>query len=90
SRLAEAKKAIEAYTRAVAIKPDYAEAFYNTANVHFIEGDDERAIACAEAAIELDPSLTKRVSQWIHVSRDRLESGKAAIERRKNSNLKDE
>ncbi|MHA2118479.1 MAG: tetratricopeptide repeat protein [Candidatus Thorarchaeota archaeon] len=81
SRLADGASAIEAYTRAVAIRPDYAEAFYNSANAHFIEGDDERAIACAEAALELDASLIKRVSQWIHVSRDRLASTRAAVER---------
>jgi tetratricopeptide (TPR) repeat protein len=78
SRLADGASAI---TRAVAIRPDYAEAFYNSANAHFIEGDDERAIACAEAALELDASLIKRVSQWIYVSRDRLASTRAAVER---------
>ena len=63
---------IEAYTRAVALKPDYAEAFYNKANAHFIEEEDERAIAYAEVAIQLDPRLAERVDQWINVSRNRL------------------
>ena len=67
-------KTIEAYTRAVALKPDYAEAFYNKANAHFIEGEDEQAIAYAELAIELNPSLEKKVKEWIHVSRDRIAS----------------
>ncbi|MFX1440645.1 MAG: tetratricopeptide repeat protein [Promethearchaeota archaeon] len=80
SRLADPANAIEAYTRAVAIRPNYAEAFYNTANAHFIEGDDERDIACAEAAIRLDPTLEKWVNQWIHVARDRLTATRAAIE----------
>jgi len=76
SRLADGQPAIEAYTRAVALKSDYAEAFYNKANAHFIEEEDERAIAYAELAIQLDPNLNNRVSQWISVSRDRLVSKK--------------
>lgn len=80
SRLAEGKKAIEAYTRAVALKPDYAEAFYNKANAHFIEGDDEHAITYAELAMDLDPALTDRISQWIEVSKNRLAAVKAEIE----------
>ena len=74
SRLAEGQQAIEAYTRAVAIKPDYAEAFYNKANAHFIEEEDEKAIAYADFAVELNPQLAKKVMEWIHVSRDRLEA----------------
>lgn len=74
SRLAEGPAAIEAYTRAVALKPDYAEAFYNKANAHFIEEQDEKAIAYAELALQLNPDLNNLVSQWIGVSRDRLAS----------------
>jgi tetratricopeptide (TPR) repeat protein len=76
SRLAEGPAALEAYTRAVALKPDYAEAFYNKANAHFIEEQDEKAIAYAELALQLNPDLTNLVSQWISVSRDRLASKK--------------
>ena len=74
SRLAEGPAAIEAYTRAVALKSDYAEAFYNKANAHFIEEEDERAIAYAELALQINPDLNNLVSQWINVSRDRLAS----------------
>ncbi|MFW9961867.1 MAG: tetratricopeptide repeat protein [Candidatus Thorarchaeota archaeon] len=74
SRLADGRSAIEAYTRAVALKPDYAEAFYNKANAHFIEEEDEKAIAYAEVALELNPALMDRISQWINVSRNRLVS----------------
>lgn len=76
SRLGEGKKAIDAYTQAVALKPDYAEAFYNKANAHFIEEDDEHAIAYGEIAVKLDPKLDSLVQQWIHVSRARLEAAK--------------
>lgn len=76
SRLAEGPAAIEAYTRAVALNPEYAEAFYNKANAHFIEEDDEKAVAYAELAVQLDPGLNNLVSQWIGVSRDRLASKK--------------
>jgi tetratricopeptide (TPR) repeat protein len=76
SRLAEGTAAIEAYTRAVALKPDYAEAFYNKANAHFIEEQDEKAVAYAELALRLNPDLNNLVSQWISVSRDRLASKK--------------
>ena len=74
SRLAEGQAAIEAYTRAVALKSDYAEAFYNKANAHFIEEQDEKAVAYAELALQLNPDLNNLVSQWIGVSRDRLAS----------------
>ncbi len=76
SRLADGPQAIEAYTRAVALKPDYAEAFYNKANAHFIEEQDERAIAYAEVALQLNSDLNNLISQWINVSRDRLASKK--------------
>ncbi|MGY5860285.1 MAG: tetratricopeptide repeat protein [Candidatus Thorarchaeota archaeon] len=74
SRLAEGPAAIEAYTRAVALDSEYAEAFYNKANAHFIEEQDEQAVAYAELALQLNPDLTNLVSQWITVSRDRLAS----------------
>jgi tetratricopeptide (TPR) repeat protein len=86
SRLAEGPAAIEAYTRAVAIKPDYAEAFYNKANAHFIEEDDEKAVAYAELAIQLNPDLTNLVSQWISVSRNRLASKREEQEHLKRIN----
>ncbi|MFW9959064.1 MAG: tetratricopeptide repeat protein [Candidatus Odinarchaeota archaeon] len=72
SRLADGRSAIDAYTRAVALRPDYAEAFYNKANAHFIEEEDEKAVAYAELALELNPALEEKISQWIHVSRNRL------------------
>ncbi|MGY5873132.1 MAG: tetratricopeptide repeat protein, partial [Candidatus Thorarchaeota archaeon] len=76
SRLTEGQEAIKAYTHAVSLKSDYAEAFYNKANAHFIEEEDERAIAYAELALQLNPDLNNLVSQWISVSRDRLASKK--------------
>ena len=64
--------AIKAYTQAVALKPDYAEAFYNKANAHFIEEEDEKAIAYADLAVELNPHLASKVMEWIGIARDRL------------------
>jgi tetratricopeptide (TPR) repeat protein len=57
SRLADGEAAIEAY---------------NKANAHFIEEQDERAIAYAEVAVQLNPELEKMVGQWISVARNRL------------------
>jgi len=74
SRLADGRAAIEAYTRSVALNPDYAEGFYNKANAHFIEEEDEKAITYGEHAIRLDPSLSKRVGQWINVAKNRIAS----------------
>ena len=64
----------------MALKPDYAEAFYNKANAHFIEEQDEKAITYAELAVELNPELSKMVSQWINVSKNRLSSRKEDAE----------
>ncbi len=85
SRLGEGRKAMEAYTHALALRPDYAEALYNKANAHFIEEDDERAIAYAELAMTLDPALAPRVHRWLQVARDRLRSRRLEEEHRRRA-----
>ncbi|TXT56028.1 MAG: hypothetical protein BAJATHORv1_30412 [Candidatus Thorarchaeota archaeon] len=90
SRLGNGEKAIEAYTRAVALRPDYAEALYNKANAHFIEGHHERAVAFAELAMQLKPSLTSKIKEWLHISREHLAAVEAESEfEKKASKLKD-
>ncbi|WP_162510889.1 tetratricopeptide repeat protein [Treponema endosymbiont of Eucomonympha sp.] len=48
--------AIEAYTKATELQPDYAEAFYNRGVVYSNKGDYGKAIADFDAAIELKPN----------------------------------
>ena len=54
---------------------------------HFLPGfirrgeeEDERAIAYAEIAVELNPELRERVNQWINVAIDRMASKKQDAE----------
>jgi tetratricopeptide (TPR) repeat protein len=51
--------ALEAYSAALRLRPDFAEAYVNRAAVHFERGDYARAIADCDAAIRLDPQLAE-------------------------------
>jgi tetratricopeptide (TPR) repeat protein len=47
--------AIEAYERAIAADPDFADAHSNLGTVHHVRGDLEQARACYERALGVDP-----------------------------------
>jgi tetratricopeptide (TPR) repeat protein len=50
-------KAIEAYKRAVQLKPDFAEAYNNLGYSYRMGGDFDRAIAAYNEALRLNPNL---------------------------------
>ncbi|WP_187150904.1 tetratricopeptide repeat protein, partial [Treponema endosymbiont of Eucomonympha sp.] len=54
--------AIEAYTKATELQPDFAEAFHNRGFVYEQKGDYGKAIADYDAAIRLKPDLAARAS----------------------------
>ena len=49
------KQAAASYSRAIALKPDYAEAHNNLGNVWKVLGQREKARACFERALQLRP-----------------------------------
>ncbi|WP_062328030.1 tetratricopeptide repeat protein [Treponema endosymbiont of Eucomonympha sp.] len=51
--------AIEAYTKAIGLQPDYAEAFSNRGCVYTDKGDYDKAIADYDEAIRLKPDITE-------------------------------
>jgi TPR repeat len=52
-------RAIDDYTTAIQLKPDYAEAYNDRAFAHYLKGDFERAIADYTRAIQLRPNYPK-------------------------------
>src|SRR4030095_12829308 len=52
-------RAIDDYTTAIKLKPDYAEAYNDRAFTYYLKGDFERAIADYTRAIELRPNYPK-------------------------------
>jgi len=59
SALGRNEEAIASYEQAVAIKPDYHEAWYNRGNALSALGRKEEAIASYEKAIEFKPDYHK-------------------------------
>jgi tetratricopeptide (TPR) repeat protein len=51
--------ALESYTAALRLSPEFAEAYVNRAAVHYERGDYAAAIADCDAAIRLDPMLAE-------------------------------
>ena len=51
--------AIESYKKALEIKPDYAEAYYNMGNVLKDKGDPESAIDCYKQALKIKPDYAE-------------------------------
>ncbi len=56
--LKQGSSAIKSYKRAIQIKPDYAEAYYNMGNALQVEGDLDAAIESFKQAIEIYPDYT--------------------------------
>ena len=53
--------AIDCYKKAVSIKPDYAEAFYNMGNAMKRKGDLEAATDCYKKAIDIKPDYAEAI-----------------------------
>jgi tetratricopeptide (TPR) repeat protein len=51
--------ALENYTAAIRLKPDFAAAYVNRAAVHYERGEYAAAIADCDAAIRIDPRLAE-------------------------------
>lgn len=49
------REAVEAYERAIALAPDYADAHCNLGTVHYGQGRRAAALACFRRALEADP-----------------------------------
>jgi tetratricopeptide (TPR) repeat protein len=47
-------KSLEAFDKAIELKPDYADAWYNKACAYSLKGDKENALKNLSKAIELD------------------------------------
>ncbi|WP_017716809.1 tetratricopeptide repeat-containing S1 family peptidase [Kamptonema formosum] len=59
SALGDKKGAIADYTKAIELKPDFAETYYNRGNAHYALGDKQGAIIDYSKAIELKPDDAK-------------------------------
>jgi tetratricopeptide (TPR) repeat protein len=61
------KRAIAAFTNAITIKPDFAEALMNRSNAHTERGDTDQASADYRQAVALVPDLAKSLPQngWV-------------------------
>ena len=74
SKNGELDKAIKNYTKAIALKPDYAEAYYNRGIAYRLKGDYERAIADYTRTIELKPDYAdayyRRSRAWLHLGEE--------------------
>jgi tetratricopeptide (TPR) repeat protein len=53
------QEAIEAYNKAISIKPDYAEAYNNLGEAHREAANFEQAKICFEEALGINPKLNK-------------------------------
>jgi tetratricopeptide (TPR) repeat protein len=58
SNLGDKEKAIECYQKAIDIKPDYHDAYYNMGNAYSNLGDKEKAIECYQKAIDIKARLS--------------------------------
>jgi tetratricopeptide (TPR) repeat protein len=53
----EFERAIADFDKAIALKPDFADAYYSRANTHFVQNQYEQAVADYEQAIALKPDF---------------------------------
>ena len=57
-------EAITAYNRAIEIKPDYAEAYYNSSFAYLKKGLIEDAINMLKRELSLTPTMTFSIFSW--------------------------
>ena len=58
------EEAIEAYTKALAIKPDYADAYYNMGNALKEQNKLEEAIEAYTKALSIKPDTQTPTTTW--------------------------
>ena len=83
--------AIHNYKQALIIKPDYADAYYNMANVFKVKGDLEEAIEAYKQALKLKPDYTDAYNNMGNALKDKgdpeaaIDSYKKALKIRPNN-----
>lgn len=55
--------ALQAYDRALRLRPDRDLIWYNSARVHALMGNQDSAVSCLRTAIELNPSLKDSIKE---------------------------
>ena len=70
SRLRRLEPAIDCYTKALRIKPDYAEAHYNLGNVLKALGRGDEAIGCYSKALQINPEYAEAHNNLGNVFQD--------------------
>lgn len=74
SKSGKLDKAIRDYTKAIELKPDYADAYYNRGIAYRIKGDYELAIADYNRVIELEPdnadAYYRGSRAWLHLEEE--------------------
>jgi tetratricopeptide (TPR) repeat protein len=53
-------EAMRAFSMALAIKPNHAEAYYNLASVYSFKGEIDEALSKLKKAVEIDPGFKKK------------------------------
>jgi tetratricopeptide (TPR) repeat protein len=64
-----AERAITAFTRAIAIKPDAARSYMGRGWAYLRKGEDRRAQADFDAALRIDPALRESLEQGVQIIR---------------------
>ena len=62
----------EAYNKALAIKPDYAEAYYNMGNALKEQGKLEEAIEAYNKALAIKPDYAEPTTTWALLSKSKV------------------
>ncbi|MEM2142179.1 MAG: tetratricopeptide repeat protein [Candidatus Thorarchaeota archaeon] len=65
------KEALEAYSRAIEIADDYAQAWYYKAQLHLRMGQFQQCIDCALRAQELQPQWSEHIAKLIREARSK-------------------
>ena len=66
------EEAIEAYNKALAIKPDYAEAYNNMGNALQDQGKLEEAIEAYNKALAIKPDYAEAYTTWALLSKSKV------------------
>jgi len=83
SRRRELPRALEAFQRALALKPDYDLAVFNMANVYRTMGKDDEALVGYRRLLEMDPrnAQAHQAVAQVLVDHGRLAEGQASLNR---------
>jgi tetratricopeptide (TPR) repeat protein len=78
-----AQLALESYSAAIRMRPDFAAAYVNRAAVHYESGDYAAAIADCDAALRIEPTLAEAFNNrsLAYYKSDRYAEAKADFDR---------